>query len=407
MQLETKMTNPEAATREVMIAFEAFKEANDQRLAAVEAKGASDILLEEKVNRIDRALARNQGALDRLALIQARPGMGGEGGTIAPSEAKAAWGSFVRRGDETALSRIELKALSAGIDGDGGYVAPPEVQGVIDRRLTIASPFRRLASVRQTTASTFKKPVSISAASVGWATETGARPQTNTPTLDLLSFPAGELYAQPAATQTLLDDAAVDIDTWLAAEIADAFAAQESAAFMSGDGVGKPKGILAHTIVADASQVWGNIGYRATGVAGGFAATNPADTLIDLTYAPKAAFRPNASFVMNRRTVSAIRKFKDTAGNYIWQPATTAGQPANLLGYPLVEIEETPDIAANAYAIAFGDFEKGYLIVDRMGVRVLRDPYTAKPYVLFYVTKRVGGGIQHFDAIKLLKFAVS
>lgn len=401
MHKETKMTHaPE--TRAVMAAFEAFKDANDARLAEIEKKASADVLLTEKVARIDRALSDAQTALARMAA----PAIGGAPAG-ALSETKSAWGAYVRRGDERGVMALEQKALSVGTDADGGYVAPPEIDGMIERRLATQSIMRGLATVRQSNAGVFKKPVSITAAAVGWAAETASRTQTNSPTLDLLAFPAGELYAMPAATQTLLDDAVVDIDAWLAAEIADAFAAKENDAFLNGDGTAKPKGVLQHTIVAEASHAWGKLGYKATGAAGAFPASNPADVLVDLTYLPKARYRPGASFVMNRRTLSAVRRFKDTTGAYIWQPTLSAGQPSTLLGYPVAEMEEAPDIGADAFAVMFGDFARGYLIVDRVGVRVLRDPYSAKPYVLFYVTKRVGGGVQDFDAIKLLKFAAS
>jgi HK97 family phage major capsid protein len=222
-----------------------------------------------------------------------------------------------------------------------------------------------------------------------------------------LSYPAMELYAMPAATATLLEDSAVNIDEWLAQEVDQAFAEQEGAAFVSGDGTNKPKGFLAYTTVANASWEWAKIGYIATGEAGDFPADDPSDVLVDLVYALKAGYRQNGVFVMNRKTQSVIRKFKDASGAYLWQPPSTATGRASLMTFPLVEAEDMPDIAANAYSIAFGDFRRGYLIVDRQGVRVLRDPYTAKPYVLFYTTKRVGGGVQDFDAIKLLKFAAS
>jgi HK97 family phage major capsid protein len=216
-----------------------------------------------------------------------------------------------------------------------------------------------------------------------------------------------ELYAMPAASQTLLDDAVVDVEQWLADEVQGEFAAQETNAFVNGDGVSRPRGFLSYTNVAEAVRTGSEIGYLATGAAGAFAAANPADTLLDLIYAPKQAFRANGRFVMNRKTLSMVRKFKDADGNYLWQPALAAGAPSTLFGYPVTEAEDMPDIGANAYPIAFGDFARGYLIVDRQGVRILRDPYSAKPYVLFYTTKRVGGGVQNFDAIKLLKFAAS
>jgi HK97 family phage major capsid protein len=216
-----------------------------------------------------------------------------------------------------------------------------------------------------------------------------------------------ELYAQPAATATLLEDSAVNIDEWLAAEVQETFAAQEGMAFVTGDGVNKPRGFLGYPTVAQSSWSWGSIGYVATGAAGAFAATNPSDSLIDLIYAVKAGYRQNGVFVMNRKTQSEVRKFKDTGGNYLWQPPAVANGNATLMTFPVIDAEDMPNIAANSYSIAFGDFRRGYLVVDRAGVQVLRDPYGAKPYVLFYTTKRVGGGVQDFDAIKLLKMAAS
>lgn len=393
------------AQNELMGVFNAFQQANDERLESIERKVASDVLLEEKVDRIDRALSNAQSSLDKLALMGRRPMLGSE--TQATSEHKNAWASYMRKGDENAILRVEAKSLSSSVASDGGHVAPPEVQAIIERTLASISPMRRIASVRPTTSGNFRKPIATTAAQAGWVAETGARAATNTPSLDLLSFPIGEIYSLAAATQTLLDDAAVDIDSWLASEIAQSFAVAEGAAFINGDGTNKPKGLLAYNLVADASHAYGDIGYIATGVAGAFAASNPVDKLVDLTYAPKTPYRANSSFLMNRRTLGQVRKFKDSSGQYIWQPSLVAGQPTTLLGYNVYECEDMPDVAANAHAIAFGDFEKGYLIVDRTDVRVLRDPYSNKPFVLFYVTKRIGGGVQDFDAIKTMKFAAS
>jgi HK97 family phage major capsid protein len=286
-------------------------------------------------------------------------------------------------------------------------VAPPEIERAIERRLQQASPMREIATVRTVGAGVFKKPVSVAGVEAGWVAETAPRPETDPATLALLEFPAADLYASPAATQTLLDDAFVNLDEWLAAEVEDAFAAQETAAFVTGDGVNKPRGFLSYNMAAEGSQLWGQLGYLATGVSGGFPATAPTDKLMDLIYAPKTQYRPGGRFVMNRKTASSIRKFKDSGGNYIWSVGTQPGMPASLLGYPVTEIETMPDVGPDSLSVAFGDFGRGYLIVDRAGVRVLRDPYSAKPYVLFYTVKRVGGGVQNFDAIKLLKFGVS
>jgi HK97 family phage major capsid protein len=272
--------------------------------------------------------------------------------------------------------------------------------------LKAISPIRAIASVQQVSGSVYKRPFATSGTSTGWVGETGARPQTNTPVLAELSYPTMELYAMPAATQSLLDDSVVNIDEWLAEEVRVAFAEQEGTAFVTGDGINKPKGFLTYTTVANSAWTWGNIGYIASGAAGAFPASDPGDKLIDLVYAVKSPYRANAHFVMNRSTQSVIRKMKDGDGTYLWQPAAAAGEPATLLGYPVAESEDMPSIAADSLSIAFGDWKRGYLVVDRVGIRVLRDPYSSKPYVLFYTTKRVGGGVHDFDAIKLMKFAI-
>ncbi len=411
MTIETKMNAPSgvsdgarAITAEMMAAFESLKAANDARLDEIEKRGAVDPLPEAKLKKIETSLDRQRTALERLALEQSRP-LIGEEKREAMTEHKSAWGAYLRRGDEAGLHRIDIKSLNAGTESQGGYVAPPELDRLIEQRLMASSPMRQIASVRQTSATVFRKPVSMGAQSA-WTAETGARAETTAPSLDLLEFPAAELYAMPAATQTLLDDAYADIDEWLADECEASFAAQESAAFVTGNGTNKPKGFLDYEMIADASHAWNKIGIILSGGAGAFAASNPADRLIDLVYALKSQFRANARFVMNRRTISAARKLKDGEGNYLWRPGM-AGESASLLGYPVTEIEDMPDIAAGSFSIAFGDFRRGYLIVDRQGARVLRDPYSVKPYVLFYTTKRVGGGVQNFDAIKVMKFAAS
>ena len=309
--------------------FEAFKDANDARLAALEGK-QSDGLLDDKVARINAALDSQAKQIENLALSQTRPPMGG---AAVNTEAKSAWSSYIRAGDGSELMSLEGKSLSA--DAEGGYVAPPETESRIDRALTEASPFRALATVRRVGTGQFKKPVSAGGAASGWAGETEARVETQAPQLELLDFPAGELYAMPAATQTLLDDGVADVDQWLADEVRDVFAAQETAAFTVGDGVNKPMGILSYTQVEDSAQSWGNLGYIATGTAGGFDPEAPVDAILDLIYAPKTRYRAGGSFIMNRRTLSEVRKFKDADGNYIWQPSTEAGQPSTLLGYKL------------------------------------------------------------------------
>lgn len=403
-ELETKAGVPPDAVvthGEMQRMFEAFRQANDERLAALERR-RGDPLLEEKVERIGAEL-------DALRLKSARPALARGDDTAGPAqrEHKAAFEAYVRTGESAALRALEAKAMSVGSNPDGGYLVPSEVEREIGRRLADLSPIRAVAAVREVSANVFKKPFMITGPAVGWVGETDARPQTASPTLAELTFPAMELYAMPAATATLLEDAVVDIDEWLASEVEQAFAEQEGAAFVNGDGVNKPRGFLAYPTVANSAWSWGNIGYVATGVAGNWPASDPSDVLIDLIYALRPGYRQNAVFVMNRKTQSAIRKFKDASGNYLWQPPATVSGRATLMGFPVIDAEDMPDVGANAFAVAFGDFRRGYLVVDRQGVRVLRDPYSAKPYVLFYTTKRVGGGVQDFDAIKLLKFAAS
>ncbi len=398
-QTPTQTKDMKSAHTDFASTFQAFKSANDERLAALEQK-QSDGLLTDKVDRINAALDAQSKRIENLSLTAGRPAMGGD---VTNSEAKSAWSSYIRTGDGSELASLEGKSLSSSVDAEGGYVAPAETESRIDRALLSASPFRRISTIRRVGAGYFKKPVSAGGAASGWAGETEARVETDAPQLELLEFPAGELYAMPAATQTLLDDGVADVDQWLADEVRDVFAAQETAAFTLGDGVNKPRGILDYIQTAESAHNWGSLGYIATGTAGGFDGEAPIDAIMDLIYAPQTRYRAGASFLMNRRTLSEVRKFKDADGNYIWQPAAEAGQPSTLLGYSVNEAEDMPDVASEDAAIAFGDFRRGYLIIDRQGVRVLRDPYSAKPYVLFYTTKRVGGGVQDFNAIKLLK----
>ena len=402
--LENKATASAAARdtegllTELMGAFEEFKRTNDGRIAELEKRGLADVVTEEKIGRLNAAIDGAKAAMDRVALERSRPALEA-GRPEAGDEYKESFAAYVKRGEE--------KALSIGSNPDGGYLVPSETENEITRRLTAVSPIRAIASVRAVSSSVYKKPVSLTGPATGWVAETGARTETGSPTIDALDFPTAELYAMPAATAAFLDDAAVDVGAWLAEEVNAAFAEQETAAFVSGNGTNKPKGFLAETQVAEGSWAWDKIGYLATGVSGAWPVDDPSDKLIDLVYTLKAGYRQNASWVMNRKTQGAVRKFKDADGNYLWQPGVAAGAKATLLGFELVEAENMPDIGAAATPVAFGDFRRGYLVVDRTGVNVLRDPYTAKPYVLFYTTKRVGGGVQDFDAIKLLKFSVS
>ncbi|MFZ1105893.1 MAG: phage major capsid protein [Hyphomicrobiaceae bacterium] len=400
----------ESAFGDFMRTFEAFKEGNDERLAQLERRSSSDIVTGEKVDRLNRALDETRRVVDDLALKAARPHLGGPGipgpRSTAALQHKAAFDAYVRTGDTAQLRDLEAKALSIGSDPDGGYLVTEELERAVNRGVRNVSPIRAIAQVRRVSGSVYKKPFAVTGAESGWIAETAARPETDTPTLAELAFPTMELYAMPAATSALLDDAAVDIDEWIADEVRLSFAEQEGTAFVTGNGTAKPRGFLDYTKVANASWTWGNIGYVTTGQAGAFPATDPGDKLIDLVYTVKSGYRANGSFVLNRATQAVVRKMKDGDGNYLWQPAAKAGDASTLMGFPVAESEDMPDIAADSYAIAFGDFRRGYLIVDRAGIRILRDPYSSKPYVLFYTTKRVGGGVQDFDAIKLLRFSV-
>jgi HK97 family phage major capsid protein len=391
-----------------MRAFEAFKAANEERLGQIEKRLSADVLTSEKLDRINSAIDEHKAIVDELALKSARPQLGTSPFRSASTlQHKAAFEAYVRHGEANGLHQLEAKALSVGSDPDGGYLVPEETEAAVIRGIKTISPIRAIAGNRVVSASVYKKPFAITGPSTGWVAETATRPETNSPTLAELTFPTMELYAMPSATQTLLDDSAVNIDEWLAEEVQVAFAQQEGTAFVSGDGSNKPKGFLDYTKVANGSWSWSNIGYIPTGTDGAFDASNPSDDLIDFIYALKSEYRANAHWVMNRATQATIRKFKDADGNYIWQPAERADLAPTLMNYPIAESEDMPNIASDSFSIAFGDFQRGYLVVDRAGIRVLRDPYSAKPYVLFYTTKRVGGGVQDFDAIKLLKFGTS
>lgn len=406
---EAKSADPANAFGDLHRVFAAFREANDERLAQIEQRLSSDVVTEEKLARIDRALDETKRRLDLQTIEKARPRLSAEraAGDAGAREHKAAFRAYMRTGDSAGLKAVEEKAMSVGSGPDGGFLVPQPAEREILERMANVSPIRAISSVREISTGTFRKAFPVGAPVAGWAGETDARAQTASPQLADMSFPAMEVFAMPAATQTLLDDAAVDVEQWLAGEIDTVFAEQEGAAFVAGDGVNKPTGFLSYPVATHAAWSWGKLGYTPTGVAGAFAASNPSDQIIDLVYALRAGYRQNARFVMNRKTQAAVRKLKSTGGDYLWTPPATAGQNASLMGFPVTEAENMPDIAASSNAIAFGDFRRGYLVVDRRGVRILRDPYSAKPYVLFYTTKRVGGGVQDFDAIKLLRFAVS
>lgn len=392
-----------SAFNEFMGAFSAFKEANDERLLKIEKHVGNDVLITEKIERINSSLDEQKHAIDNLILKNARPSLNETYSTQADSEQKSAFNAYMRCGDEQKIRSLESKSHSYGSGPDGGYLVPYELEAEIGRRLAQISPIRSISSVRQVSSSLLKKPFSVDGPATGWVSETAARPQTETSKLAELQFPTMEIYAMPAATSSLLDDAAVDVEQWISSEVEEAFAIQEGKAFVSGDGINKPMGFLSYDTVAEENWNWGNLGFIKSGSDTGLADSNPSDALIELIYSLKSGYRQNASFVMNRKTQSQLRKIKDNDGNYLWQPPASIGDKASFMGFALTEAEDMPDMQADSTPIAFGDFKRGYLIVDRIGIRVLRDPYSVKPYILFYTTKRVGGGVQDFDAIKLLK----
>lgn len=389
-------------------AFEEFKAQNDSRIKAIESKGYAPADLEEKVARINADIsniAEMKKQLEAIETAVARAQFGGgQGQSIESQNRLKAFSHLMRRGAEN-IKELEVQAAASTLsDPDGGFTVPEEVDAAIDRVAATMSAMRSLATVMAISTDTYKKLVSQGGATSGWTAEKGSRSETTTPTLAEIAINTKEIYAMPYATQQLLDDSRIDIGAWLAGEVSIEFTEEEGDAFISGNGVEKPKGIGAYTMVANASYAWGKVGY----IAGGHASLlNNLDKLIDVQHALKPVYRNGASWLMNDATVGVVRKFKDGDGNYIWRPGLLEGAPDTLLSKPVVVDDNVDDIGANKYPIFYGNFKRAYLIIDRLGTRVLRDPYTAKPYVAFYTTKRVGGGIVMYEALKALKIAAS
>ena len=399
-----------SAVAELARAFAEFRAANDERLVALERKGSADPLVEDRVERLNVEVGRLQAGLDGLRTAARRPGTGAQ--PAAGVEAKAvhhgAFLDFVRKGREADLHDLEAKALSVRSDPDGGYLVSADLSDRIISRIRETTPMRQVASVMTVTSDAVEGVLDTGEAEVGWAAELGTRAETETPALGVWRIPVHELYAEPRASQKLLDDAAFDVEGFLAARIAERMARAENTAFLTGDGIARPRGLLSYptAATADAARPWGTLQHVVTGEAGDFPVADPADPLIRLAYSLKAPYRARARWMMARSTLASVRLMKDgTSGQYLWQPGLAAGAPATLLGHPVLEAEDMPAIGADALAIAFGDFGEAYTIVDRTGLRMLRDPYTAKPQVKFYTTRRVGGDVVDFDAVKLLKFA--
>ncbi len=341
--------------------------------------------------------------LDRKSHTMQRPALAA---TDLDAPHKKAFDAYLRSGEDDGLRGLEIegKAMSSAVNSDGGYLVDPQTADTIQSVLASTASIRAIANVVNVQSTSYDVLIDSTEAGAGWADETSATTETGTPSIERITIPLHELSALPKASQRLLDDSAFDIETWLAGRIADKFARAEAAAFINGDGIDKPTGILTHATVDNDSWSWGNIGYVPTGVDGDF---DGGEALIDLVYAVGAQYRANGTFVMNSKTAGAVRKLKDADGRFLWSDGLAAGEPARLLGYRVMIAEDMPDIASGADAIAFGDFAAGYTIAERPDLRVLRDPFSAKPHVLFYATKRVGGDVSDFAAIKLLRFAIS
>jgi HK97 family phage major capsid protein len=412
-------------------AFEEFKKANDERVKQIEEKGSADGLLTEKVEKLNAEINRLDEMKSKLDQIETAMAKKSASETDAPSDMdkkaadfeklmakrrgipaagefkgsdlvayKAAFHEWMRKGDHASMDA--QKALSVGSDPDGGYLVDPDTTGRIVEKVFESSPMRQVASVQTIGTDALEGVYDLNEAAAGWVSETGSRPETNTPELGKWRIPVEELYANPAATQKVLDDSMVNLEQWLAGKVADKLARVENAAFVNGDGVGKPRGFLTY---ASGTTLPGTIERFETGVNGGFATGGSGgDVLIDAVYGTKMAYRNGARWFMNRTTTAAVRKIKDSDGMYLWQPGLSAGQPASVLGFPVLEFEDMPDPATDSLSIAFGNMGEAYQIVDRQGIRILRDPYTNKPYVHFYTTRRTGGDVLNFEAIKLIEF---
>lgn len=398
---------------EINKAFAAHKDNVEQAIAELKA-GRTDVLTAEKGERIEADLTALTASIDELKAQNAALRIGGGGSEPVRAEVQAhqsAFNQWFRKGTEpdAGMRELEVKAsLTTMSDPDGGFLVPEQTDATIRRVLGTVSALRGLARVVSVSSDQYKTLVSQAGTASGWVGEKASRPETATPTLAEIAVNMGELYANPAATQRALDDAAFNVEQWLADEISIEFAEKEGAAFISGNGVEKPRGILSYDKVANASYAWGKTGFVVGGAASDFltptTTASPADALVNLFYALKAGYRNNGTFLTSDATLGKIRQFKDGNGQWLWQPPTTEA-PGTILGKPVVTDDNMPAVEANAFVMAFADFQRAYLVADRIGTRVLRDPYTNKPYVHFYATKRVGGAVVNFEAIKLLKIS--
>lgn len=382
--------------------FDEFKSANDKRFEAIDAEKAKLSEQTESLNGKLTELDQLKADLEASLKESNRPSKPGNSKEV--SEHKAAFESFIRKGREEGLRDLEQKALQTTVDQDGGYAVPEELDRNILELLRDESPMRQVCTQITVSTPDYKKLVNLGGAGSGWVGETEARPATGTPTLAQIAAVMGEIYANPQATQTSLDDMFFNAEAWLNAEVAREFAEKEGAAFLNGDGSNKPKGILSYSFATtgDAARAFGTLQNITSGTAGDFVA----DDLVKMVYTLKKGYRAGATWMLPMLTLFKVRTMKDAQGNYIWRPGLEAGQPSSLLGYGVTENEDMPAAAADAHAVLFGDFRRAYTIVDRIGTRVLRDPYTNKPNVGFYTTKRVGGMLVDSQAVKVLTLSI-
>jgi HK97 family phage major capsid protein len=402
------MADVEKKFEEIARAFEEFKGKNDSVIAEEIKKGTADVVRKEEVDRINDAITRLDEEV-KTAQRNALLGKAGEQINEAAQEYKTAYLNWARKG-ERYEAELEQKGttLNTVTANEGGHAVPEELDRTILDLIKQISPFRSVANIVTVSTPDYKKLVNVRGTASGWVGETAARPNTTAPELREIAPPVGEIYANIAATQRMLDDGFFDVEAWIAMELATEFAKQEGAAFLTGDGTNKPRGFLSATAneSGDATRTFGHLQFVKTGQAGAFASvtttSSPGDTFIDVVYSLKSEMRAGAVWGMNALTQAAIRKFKTTDGDYIWQPGLAMGQPATILGYAVAEMPDMPNVATNTFPVAFGNFNRGYTIVDRIGTRTLRDPYSNKPFVQFYATKRVGGDIIDSEAIKLL-----
>lgn len=394
--------------------FEDFKSSNDDRLAKVE-KGLAYGDEAAKSAALITDLGKKQDEIKaQLAVIEAkagRPGFGGDKGDkdTVDDEHKTAFRKYLAKGTVDGLSDLEQKAFSIGSSPDGGYAVPKVIDSMMEALVVNISPIRQIANVVQTSTNDYHKLVNLKGTASSVVAETAARTATGTPTLADITINAFDMYANPQASQQMLDDVFFNAEAWLADELAEEFGRQEGSLFVNGTGSAQPKGLLVPTMAAtaDATRAFGTVEYVATGVSAAFPASNPSDILLTVAGRVKARYRQNAKWLLNKGTLFTIAAFKDSGGRYIFNPIAAPNVPATLLGYEVVEAEDMPVIGASSYSLAFGDFKRAYTIVDRIGTRVIRDPFSNKPYIGFYTVKRVGGQVINTEAYKTLKFSVS